>query len=114
MRTGGGSGVGGGDARVAADAGGGPGVSALLVADVCGGGGAVVIPDYGDDDGIVDSTTKRGANMTERVPVPSSEHVAEIVGRQGKHIQALWELPGWGVRGFDPPVNIVNPPSYCY
>ena len=26
---------------------------------------------------------KRGANMTECVPVPSSEHVAEIVGRQG-------------------------------
>ena len=25
-----------------------------------------------------------GANMTECVPVPSSEHVAEIVGRQGK------------------------------
>lgn len=27
---------------------------------------------------------KRSANMTECVPVPSSEHVAEIVGRQGK------------------------------
>lgn len=26
---------------------------------------------------------KRSANMTECVPVPSSEHVAEIVGRQG-------------------------------
>lgn len=26
-----------------------------------------------------------GANMTECVPVPSSEHVAEIVGRQGKN-----------------------------
>lgn len=75
----------GGDPRVAADAGGGPGVSPLLAVDVCG--GAVVIPDYGDDDDVVDSTTKKGANMTERVPVPSSEHVAEIVGRQGKHIQ---------------------------
>ena len=27
---------------------------------------------------------KKSANMTECVPVPSSEHVAEIVGRQGK------------------------------
>lgn len=27
---------------------------------------------------------KKGANMTETVTVPSSEHVAEIVGRQGK------------------------------
>jgi len=26
---------------------------------------------------------RRSANMTECVPVPSSEHVAEIVGRQG-------------------------------
>lgn len=29
-------------------------------------------------------TRKRSANMTECVPVPSSEHVAEIVGRQGE------------------------------
>lgn len=27
---------------------------------------------------------RKSANMTERVAVPSSEHVAEIVGRQGK------------------------------
>jgi len=27
---------------------------------------------------------RRSANMTECVPVPSSEHVAEIVGRQGR------------------------------
>jgi len=26
---------------------------------------------------------RKSANMTECVPVPSSEHVAEIVGRQG-------------------------------
>lgn len=32
---------------------------------------------------------KRSANMTECVPVPSSEHVAEIVGRQGCKIKAL-------------------------
>ena len=29
---------------------------------------------------------KKSMNMTECVPVPSSEHVAEIVGRQGKYI----------------------------
>jgi len=33
--------------------------------------------------------TKRSQNMTECVPVPSSEHVAEIVGRQGCKIKAL-------------------------
>lgn len=30
------------------------------------------------------SRSKKSQNMTECVPVPSSEHVAEIVGRQGK------------------------------
>lgn len=30
-----------------------------------------------------DPLGKRSQNMTECVPVPSSEHVAEIVGRQG-------------------------------
>lgn len=34
--------------------------------------------------GMDEASRKRGsANMTECVPVPSSEHVAEIVGRQG-------------------------------
>uniref|UniRef100_A0A672RLS4 Mex-3 RNA binding family member D n=1 Tax=Sinocyclocheilus grahami TaxID=75366 RepID=A0A672RLS4_SINGR len=32
---------------------------------------------------------KRSVNMTECVPVPTSEHVAEIVGRQGCKIKAL-------------------------
>ncbi|XP_075719755.1 RNA-binding protein MEX3D [Rhinoderma darwinii] len=32
---------------------------------------------------------RRGVNMTEGVPVPTSEHVAEIVGRQGCKIKAL-------------------------
>ncbi|CAF1402848.1 unnamed protein product [Rotaria sp. Silwood1] len=36
-----------------------------------------------------DSIGKRSQNMTECVPVPSSEHVAEIVGRQGCKIKAL-------------------------
>ena len=36
---------------------------------------------------IYDSIGKKSQNMTECVPVPSSEHVAEIVGRQGKEKQ---------------------------
>lgn len=31
-----------------------------------------------------ETRSKKSQNMTECVPVPSSEHVAEIVGRQGK------------------------------
>lgn len=34
--------------------------------------------------GLEDTRSKKSQNMTECVPVPSSEHVAEIVGRQGK------------------------------
>lgn len=42
----------------------------------------------GDDDSSTSSydeitKSKKSQNMTECVPVPSSEHVAEIVGRQG-------------------------------
>ncbi|KPU81746.1 uncharacterized protein Dana_GF20555 [Drosophila ananassae] len=37
----------------------------------------------------VDDRSKKSQNMTECVPVPSSEHVAEIVGRQGCKIKAL-------------------------
>lgn len=39
--------------------------------------------DIGDNAEI--NKKNNGANMTECVPVPSSEHVAEIVGRQGKN-----------------------------
>uniref|UniRef100_F7B369 RNA-binding protein MEX3B n=1 Tax=Ciona intestinalis TaxID=7719 RepID=F7B369_CIOIN len=47
-----------------------------------------------DDDSSTSSydeitKNKRSQNMTECVPVPSSEHVAEIVGRQGCKIKAL-------------------------
>ena len=35
---------------------------------------------------------KKSQNMTECVPVPSSEHVAEIVGRQGE----LSFIDSWG------------------
>lgn len=38
---------------------------------------------------INDDRSKKSQNMTECVPVPSSEHVAEIVGRQGCKIKAL-------------------------
>ncbi len=37
-----------------------------------------------DDQNFGEMRTKKSMNMTECVPVPSSEHVAEIVGRQGK------------------------------
>ena len=41
-----------------------------------------------DDPANYDDVTKgkKSQNMTECVPVPSSEHVAEIVGRQGTHL----------------------------
>nr|XP_015220835.1 PREDICTED: RNA-binding protein MEX3D-like [Lepisosteus oculatus] len=38
----------------------------------------------GDPGAAVIGSRKRSVNMTECVPVPSSEHVAEIVGRQGR------------------------------
>ncbi|KAI1882963.1 hypothetical protein AGOR_G00240290 [Albula goreensis] len=41
------------------------------------------------EQGSVLCSRKRSVNMTECVPVPSSEHVAEIVGRQGCKIKAL-------------------------
>ncbi|XP_028296649.1 RNA-binding protein MEX3B [Gouania willdenowi] len=43
----------------------------------------------GGDQSSVLCSRKRSVNMTECVPVPSSEHVAEIVGRQGCKIKAL-------------------------
>nr|ABC86136.1 RING finger- and KH domain-containing protein [Paracentrotus lividus] len=44
-----------------------------------------------EDDGpsALDDRGRKSSNMTECVPVPSSEHVAEIVGRQGCKIKAL-------------------------
>ncbi|KAK5936056.1 hypothetical protein CgunFtcFv8_021357 [Champsocephalus gunnari] len=44
-----------------------------------------------DDNPLYDNQElrKKSVNMTECVPVPSSEHVAEIVGRQGCKIKAL-------------------------
>ncbi|KAM8839304.1 RNA-binding protein MEX3B-like [Synchiropus splendidus] len=43
---------------------------------------------HGEQSSVL-SSRKRSVNMTECVPVPSSEHVAEIVGRQGCKIKAL-------------------------
>lgn len=37
--------------------------------------------------GLEEVRSKKSQNMTECVPVPSSEHVAEIVGRQGNFSQ---------------------------
>uniref|UniRef100_A0A665X230 Mex-3 RNA binding family member D n=1 Tax=Echeneis naucrates TaxID=173247 RepID=A0A665X230_ECHNA len=61
-----------------------------------GGGGYVDLQMLEHPGGSRDSPTscspspeKRSVNMTECVPVPSSEHVAEIVGRQGCKIKAL-------------------------
>ncbi|CAI9568005.1 unnamed protein product [Staurois parvus] len=43
-----------------------------------------------DENSVYDNEPrKKSVNMTECVPVPSSEHVAEIVGRQGCKIKAL-------------------------
>lgn len=41
-----------------------------------------------------DDRAKKSQNMTECVPVPSSEHVAEIVGRQGSCVLLCYLLGG--------------------
>lgn len=55
--------------------------------------------EYGESVGFIvptggpeESRNKKSQNMTECVPVPSSEHVAEIVGRQGKNSYSLMYL----------------------
>jgi len=56
---------------------------------------SLLIPSFNNDFSFqfqqqtTDSLGKKSQNMTECVPVPSSEHVAEIVGRQGCKIKAL-------------------------
>ncbi|NWX08562.1 MEX3C ligase, partial [Caloenas nicobarica] len=54
------------------------GVMAALLGQACGGAG--------EQPALL---RRRSVNTTECVPVPSSEHVAEIVGRQGCKIKAL-------------------------
>lgn len=64
-----------------------------------------------------DLRNKKSANMTECVPVPSSEHVAEIVGRQGKIRKALVYLGGWlfkVVLGFELFTLLTYLPTYTY
>jgi len=56
---------------------------------------SLLIPSFNNDYSFqfqqqtTDALGKKSQNMTECVPVPSSEHVAEIVGRQGCKIKAL-------------------------
>ena len=56
---------------------------------------SLLIPSFNSDFSLqfqqqtADALGKKSQNMTECVPVPSSEHVAEIVGRQGCKIKAL-------------------------
>ena len=50
-----------------------------------------------------EARSKKSQNMTECVPVPSSEHVAEIVGRQGKCVclaRTLCEILRLSLRAF--------------
>jgi RNA-binding protein MEX3 len=54
-----------------------------------GGGGGVVVQETDSlqpapSSVFEEARSKKSQNMTECVPVPSSEHVAEIVGRQGE------------------------------
>jgi len=53
------------------------------IAEDCRGGGVHNEDGCDDDAGHVGQSRRCGVNMTECVSVPSSEHVAEIVGRQG-------------------------------
>ncbi|XP_028326665.1 RNA-binding protein MEX3B [Gouania willdenowi] len=57
-----------------------------------GGGDAAILQGKSKLCSLYESSSEgkgRGCNITECVPVPSSEHVAEIVGRQGCKIKAL-------------------------
>ena len=60
----------------------------------CGGGGGVggsglLLNGFGNSGSLEDlKVGRRSQNMTECVPVPTSEHVAEIVGRQGELINS--------------------------
>lgn len=55
-----------------------------------------------------DDRSKKSQNMTECVPVPSSEHVAEIVGRQGKSCLSVSK------RGAKKYINDVRLAQYFY
>ncbi|XP_071587881.1 RNA-binding E3 ubiquitin-protein ligase MEX3C-like [Heliangelus exortis] len=59
------------------------GMMAAMLSHACGGGAAGL---NGEQAALL---RRKSVNTTECVPVPSSEHVAEIVGRQGCKIKAL-------------------------
>ncbi|XP_071585814.1 RNA-binding E3 ubiquitin-protein ligase MEX3C-like [Heliangelus exortis] len=59
------------------------GMMAAMLSHACGGGSAGL---NGEQAALL---RRKSINTTEGVPVPSSEHVAEIVGRQGCKIKAL-------------------------
>ncbi|NWU49900.1 MEX3C ligase, partial [Dromas ardeola] len=59
------------------------GMRAAMLSQACGGGAAGL---NGEQAALL---RRKSVNTTECVPVPSSEHVAEIVGRQGCKIKAL-------------------------
>ena len=66
----------------------------------CGGGGGVggsglLLNGFGNSGSLEDlKVGRRSQNMTECVPVPTSEHVAEIVGRQGELINGAFLCRG--------------------
>ncbi|XP_078530935.1 RNA-binding E3 ubiquitin-protein ligase MEX3C [Lissotriton helveticus] len=62
----------------------------LLYPDGRHGGMAVALAQaYGGEQAALIRSSRRSVNTNEFVPVPTSEHVAEIVGRQGCKIKAL-------------------------
>ncbi|XP_054843286.1 RNA-binding E3 ubiquitin-protein ligase MEX3C [Eublepharis macularius] len=72
-----------------------PGMMAAMLSQAYGGGGGGVPGAAAGPPGLALSgeqaalLRRKSVNTTECVPVPSSEHVAEIVGRQGCKIKAL-------------------------
>ncbi|XP_069483082.1 RNA-binding E3 ubiquitin-protein ligase MEX3C [Ambystoma mexicanum] len=54
-----------------------------------GGVAAALAQAYGGEQAALIRSSRRSVNTNEFVPVPTSEHVAEIVGRQGCKIKAL-------------------------
>ena len=67
----------------------------------CGGSGGVggsglnLLNGFGNSGSLEDlKVGRRSQNMTECVPVPTSEHVAEIVGRQGELIKRAFLCRG--------------------
>lgn len=60
--------------------------------------------------GLEEVRSKKSQNMTECVPVPSSEHVAEIVGRQGMYFKMLC----MSMAAFTPRISVLTGPYLHY